>query len=639
MSEGEPSQSHDSVPEGKRHEDYNQDSPDVVESQNVSSPESEQTTVMEFAKYLTPEEIKEYENEDREEIISHIFDKAIGANAVDAIPEKMWDRICGRGNNAEAIWNVIAVMKQKNMGSIINEDDSLRERVINIFNKSEESSENSESKSEHVKLNSSARVMMGMGKLSEWREKKSEKRWQKRSRFEQDLVDKGFSDEEIEKKLEKYDKHERRKSIAKLVGLGAAAVGAYVAYREVAPHLFGGSGVDVNNRPGNGSGVPLPGKAPEKSIIDQYFNSQSTAMLPNKNHINDFDAANLALLNGDKGAALKNIEDMFRSDPHMTAAYLSELGMGGAPVKPSPEALRNIMTLNDYNTKVNEFADYLQSHPDVRFKVTHELVDAMNNGSLGDHVTLDPGYSSWGSNQMNNAIIFGTHKGQVFYDNEVNYSGVKAVQWHVGGKTIIVEVGCNQIATQVPHPHYAPAPVAPRSTYVPVYNAPPVHYSPQVAPPPEVAPPSSPPPQAPPPEVTPPPPPPPEVTPPPPPPPEVTPPPPPPPEVTPPPPPPPEVTPPPPPPPPPLISKGVEAGPPAVHPLPVDNLETVPAPVKSTSTAISPNGVTRTETITSPLNAPNANRVAGTTSSQLHTSGPSEAPSSSVLHGAAKKPK
>lgn len=322
--------------------------------------------------------------------------------------------------------------------------------------------------------------------------KRNEHRKKSRDRTFQKLLDR-YPDESVDEVKERLKKRERRMSYGKVVGFGAAAVGAYFAVRYGIGHLSGGGGSGHNaltdNQPSGGNGG-----GHEYTNFRDYFNKPNTALSDQLHHANDMSAGIPGMHELNKDLAIDQIGDMLKGNKNITAMVASQLGIGGGPKMPDLSTLQGSDTsVIDYNHQVNEWANFLGSHPDVRKDVTEQVISALKDGKMGDKITLRPGYLSTGSNNTLGTSIYGTQPGEVFVDPSVGYHDVEAVTWEINGKTVYWETGCGQLAFQ--SDYVPPVPQAPAYT-------PPVHNTPSYVPPVH----ETPPPQAPPPEVAPPPP-------------------------------------------------------------------------------------------------------------------------------------
>lgn len=624
MSEGESPKSYDNAPEDKRPEAFEPDLSSVVEERHEPSPAGERQIVEEFAEFLTPEEMKEYEGEGREEIVSYIFDQAIGHTAVDTIPNDVWDRICAKGKSAEAIWKVIGEMKRKGMGAAIDADERLRERVIAIFLKGEKEPERERPEGMPEGLPSTEEAVEQSRKKSLLRRMAMRVaggaeaiKWAAGSpvaatkhlayKF---LTHSSESQEKWNEKFRNMSPEERRKYERKAIrnaNLAVLAGGAiYLAYRSHGFDWFthdsnGNNGVEPGS--GSNSHPDMPEDIPSGSHDFVYDPKLDPARDPAKHH-NDW--GTMPPPSPEDAGKPSGYADFFNNrlkhSPEELSATLSEFGLNGKDAH-----------------AITELANQMEQDPKLYEQKYNQLIALLNNPNVKiSTITDSRDYGSYYAVANPDGTV------TLSYDTYVDASHNLQTYGQQGNEFVVIELpdgskhyahkGCgwqwSHFINPAPAPKqvvYTPAPshsstVPAPTKYQPPHNnyVPPtqIYTPPEVVSPPPVYTPEPPP--APPPAPTP--------------------------EPT-------------PPPPPVLQGKGVEAGPPAIRPLPVDDFEPAPAPVKRTSTATSPNGVTRTESITSPVNAPNANRVEGTTASQLHTSGPSEAPRSSSLHGAAKKPK
>ena len=368
---------------------------------------------------------------------------------------------------------------------------------------------------------------VGVGaRLMAFNMNRQNKKEERRAKRREDLKEKhpDWSDEQIEKRLDRGDKI---RFVSK-VAMGAAAVfGGIMAVKYGADHgLFGGSGSGVKDQAPN-LNPNNPNTDPSQHNLNDYFNVHPDKAL---HHANDFWPGSEALARGDKEGALKDLEQMFRSNPNTTAMWASKVnlqlpdgldGMPQLPKVPSVDVLQNDpAAVSAYNEQVNKVGEWLNGHPEARFKFTNSLLDAFKNGTLGDSETLRPGYISTGTNNTAGMFYAGTQPpvtgkpNQAFVDSYVGYTDVKAHNWNVNGQNVLVEDNCLQWAEQGPVKQVQVsynAPVGTSTTPVRevVTQQPPITTPPEVTPPvvtpPEVTPPEVTPPEVTPPEVTPPP--------------------------------------------------------------------------------------------------------------------------------------
>ena len=293
------------------------------------------------------------------------------------------------------------------------------------------------------------------------------KKEEKRARRIADLRAQGHDDAEIQRRLERGDKI---RAISKYAMAAVAIVGGGMAIKYGADHGWfsgGGSGAkDQLPAPGN------PNVDPNQHNLNDYFNVHADKPL---HHANDFWPGSEALANGNKEGATKDLETMFRSNPNVAAMWASELGlptpdgvtdMPQIPTMPSIDVIQSDPgAVSAFDAKINALGDWLNGHPEVRLKLTNELVDAFKNGNLGNQITLEPGYISTGTNNTAGMFFAGSRPpiagqpNQTFLDSYVGYDDVKAHVWTINGKDYIVEDNCLQLA-KVPVHQIAAQPVA-----------------------------------------------------------------------------------------------------------------------------------------------------------------------------------
>ncbi|MDB5177229.1 MAG: hypothetical protein JWN75_897 [Candidatus Saccharibacteria bacterium] len=312
-----------------------------------------------------------------------------------------------------------------------------------------------------------------------------------------------YDGDDLDKELAKIDKaYNRREKARWIIGSALTGLGLFGGAYIIRHHLGGGhTGVHANQVP-NGGGIKvhppldnLPGaprdKLPltpdqlpgsptkvEQVLLDRYFNAPNTADIPvgpgGKNHINDFAPGSLGLLNGDKKLALSDIEKMLRGNSHITASYLSELGIGDAPKMPSMADMNNPSIAAQYHENLNTWMDNLK--PEQRFLYTQQAMAQLNAAEFGAPVEFQSGYASWGINETG-GDIFGAHQNQVFFDTVVNYQGVKFIPVKMpNGETHWLNTLCNQfskgfpieqvVPTAAPQ-QFAPAPEIPQPRAIP----------------------------------------------------------------------------------------------------------------------------------------------------------------------------
>jgi len=308
----------------------------------------------------------------------------------------------------------------------------------------------------------------------ERRERKALERAEKIAAEKAALADKNLTAEEKAKQEAAIDRRAIRREKAKWIIGSAIGVAGLVGGTYLAHHygVLGWGKTDPNQlpqkphlnidntpqpkTPGGLSPDQLPGtptKA-EQALLDHYFTAPNTADIPvgpgGKSHINDFAPGSLGLLNGDKNLALSDIEKMLRGNSHITASYLSELSIGGAPKMPSLEQMGNPEVAAKFHTELNTWMDNLK--PAQRFLYTQEAMKQLKLAEFGAPVEFQSGYASWGINETGQEI-FGTHDGQVFFDTVVNYQGVKFIPVKINGETHWLNTLCNQFSTGLPVEH------------------------------------------------------------------------------------------------------------------------------------------------------------------------------------------
>ncbi len=206
-------------------------------------------------------------------------------------------------------------------------------------------------------------------------------------------------------------------------------------------------------------------------------------------HANDISPGLAGLEALNKADALNQMKEMFHGNPNITAMYASQLNIPGAPKMPDISLLQSSdPSVIEYNQKINEYGELLKGNPELRNDITQQMLDKLDGGSLGNKITLQPGYLSTGSNNSLSQYIYGTRPSidgqtnQVFVDPEVWYNDADAVEWHLSdGTTILVEPHCGQIAYQPPVHVSAPAavyqPTPSHNSPLPTPDSPPPSHS------------------------------------------------------------------------------------------------------------------------------------------------------------------
>mgnify|MGYP000495303242 CR=1 FL=1 len=307
--------------------------------------------------------------------------------------------------------------------------------------------------------------------LSERRQKSKAKRAERRREYTQELLDQGIDPVKVR---EMVNKRERNRTIRNriIMGVTALAAGGVTWYLF---DRFGGSNASGGGADGEWK-IPKAGAGQDiisENQLHDYFNMPNPMESANGNNLT---GGNEALANMDKAGAVANLENAFRGDTHMTAMWASQLGIPGAPEMPSLDILRNDPNAaNVFNVQINDWADTLNNDVRLRADVTNQLIEKVNGGSLGDKITLNPGYMSTGrynAPEGSQGLIFGAGPGEVFLDTEVWKSDVPAIELVIDGHTYLWEPGCDQLAYQGPvveQPTWTPqysAPSAPETSYV-----------------------------------------------------------------------------------------------------------------------------------------------------------------------------
>ena len=410
------------------------------------------------------------------ELFEKVLKNALGETVFSVLSDTMIERLrTEKDLNAQ-----IEEMNGKSRGAKIDGDPKFIERFTGIFNSAEAraaaaavnakganpeapaAADEEEDEEDDTDPASVGRVGIG-ARLMAFNMNRQNKKEEKRAKRRQDLKEKhpDWSDEQIEKRLDRGDKI---RFVSKVAMGAAAVVAAGMAVKYGADHgLFGG---------GSGSGVKdqapnlnpnNPNTDPTQHNLNDYFNVHPDKAL---HHANDFWPGSEALARGDKEGALKDLEQMFRSNPNTTAMWASKVnlqlpdgldGMPQLPKVPSIDVLQNDpAAVSAYNEQVNKVGEWLNSHPEARFKFTNGLLEAFKNGTLGNETTLNPGYVSTGTNNTAGMFYAGTRPpitgqpNQAFVDSSVGYTGVKAHEWNVNGQNVLVEDNCLQWAEQGP---------------------------------------------------------------------------------------------------------------------------------------------------------------------------------------------
>lgn len=607
MSEGEPKKSYDSVPEGKRLELHVSNLPaeiKKIDNLPVKIASKEKAPVEEFADFLTNDEQQRFEGKDREEIIRHIFINAVGEKATATISPEMWARISRRDQKAQAVWTVIHKMKTRGMGSVIDGDEKLSERAGHIFNKAERSGEKSgnvpeglpsteeaeEASQEKTIMRRIAKRGLGIAEGAMWAAGSPVQAAQHLATKFQLFLHGGMSEKWNDKfrDLSPEEQRKYKKRAAWRANLGALALGGlYLASRGHALNFIGDA---FDHHHGSGSGAtpevpshdqghdhntPAPEQHfdpnhPDTNPADFHYDPNLDPARDGAKHHNDWGTAlHASPDDGDKPAGYADFFDTrLHHSPEELSATLTEFGLND---KNNVTGLANQMVADPALAaqKYDQLMNYI--HDNV--KSVSIVTDGRDYGSYyavaNPDGTVTLSYDQFVESSSNLQIHGPTGNDFMAFtmkDGSVHYGHIDCgMQW-----SHFINTPAPHHASPTPAPHYVPS--------QPHYTPPPTHNVPPSSPPPV-----TPPPETPPPPVTPPP------------------------ET------------PPPPPPPPLEGKGVEAGPAAVHPLPVDLPEAAPAHVD-------------TGGFSDPVPAPTTTTIGGS-HAPLHTSGPVEGPHTTVQHG------
>ncbi|MDB5183349.1 MAG: hypothetical protein JWO07_30 [Candidatus Saccharibacteria bacterium] len=333
------------------------------------------------------------------------------------------------------------------------------------------------------------------------KEKKALKRAAKRTKHEQELRDKGMTDAvEIKKEL---DKRERRTKILSRVAIGIASAAAaglaiygYEHFKYLLDNRTGaGSTPKVNDLPPSSAGSPSQEQL--KHVFDTM--PDTSKMTDKLHHANDFSPGNPALSANDKAGAIKNVTEMFQGNPNITAMWASQLHIPGAPVMPPVDVMQHSdAAVSAFNIKVNDWGTYLHDNPTAYNNVISQITDKLNKGTIGNEITLRPGYMSPGANNSLTQLIYGAKPSapgshdahQVFMDPSVGYGDQKAREYIIDGQTYCWDEYCNQLSIQPPAQIAAPASVPQEIFHSQVGTVPAVPPAESIAPPPvNIAPP------------------------------------------------------------------------------------------------------------------------------------------------------
>ncbi len=251
---------------------------------------------------------------------------------------------------------------------------------------------------------------------------------------------------------------EKRRIILTVGAVGAVGIVGYYLFTRHGVDHPGSSGAPNNH--GENPTIPphhpgATGPSPEQ--LNTYSDMFDTSKMADKlHHANDFSAGNPDLLNLNKTGAMHNLQGMLRGNSNITAMWASQLHIPGAPDMPSPDMLMNSQSASDaFTAQVADYGTFLQNNPKVHAEISMKILDAVNQGTIDNHVTtLDPGYFSTGSNNTLNQVIDGTRPStpglpnQVFLNPDTSYRDAQAVGLHANGQFWYWETGCNQLAYQ-----------------------------------------------------------------------------------------------------------------------------------------------------------------------------------------------